>query len=87
MKSFLLGLIFGLVTRYIITDTKFGKRLIDRLECKFSKCSKTSKITLEDGYVVFVYPNGNEYRVVKEGEHYGHLSNLCECELKNQLGK
>ena len=87
MKLFVIGLVFGLVTRYIITDTKFGKRFIDRLECKFSKCSKTSKISIVDGYVVFTYPNGNEYNVVKAGEHYGHLSNLCECELKQKLGK
>ena len=83
MIDFIIGALFmAALIKFDIID-----KISNKIKCKLSKCSKTSEITIKDGYVVFVYPNGNEYNVVKAGEHYGHLSNLCECELKQKLGK
>ena len=80
MINFILGIIFTLVIIYRRELFNYIKNRINK-----KKPAKISKISIEDGWIVFTYDNGNEYQIVEAGEDYSKYSSLNEDQLKRKL--
>ena len=80
MINFILGIIFTLVIIYRSEVFNYIKNRINK-----KKPAKISRISIEDGWIVFTYDNGNKYQIVEAGEDYSKYSSLNEDQLKRKL--